>query len=68
MRLTQANLNELLQICSDLTGEKFIDREFNGFHHIMFRQGEMIIAGTLRECYDYMQAFKFGLRFKEIYN
>lgn len=67
MRLTQKDLQTKLDILNNLTGIEFKDVQFNGFHHIMFKDGEMLFAGSLREVYDMTHAFMQGLTFRERY-
>ena len=41
-----------------------VDRIYNGFHHICIEEtNDLLIAGTMRECYDAMYYMTQGIKF-----
>lgn len=61
-RLKQSDLQVLVSRLRRQTNKDYTMGNWNGYWHIYNRSdGEMIITGTLRECYDFMQAYLAGI-------
>lgn len=61
-RLKKSDLEVLVARLSRQTNKDYALSSWDGYWHIYNRtDGEMIISGTTRECYDYMQAYLAGI-------
>ena len=65
MRLKQVDLKSIVQELSIYTNTEFKCGNWNGYWHVYeAKTGEMIITGSLRECYNYVQAFLRGVKYE----
>lgn len=61
-RLKQSDLQVLVSRLRRYTNKDYTMGNWNGYWHIYIRHdGEMLISGTTRECYDFMQAYLAGI-------
>ena len=64
MRLKQVDLKSIVQNMTIYTGVEFRCGNWNGYWHVYeAKTGEMLITGSLRECYNYVQAFIRGINY-----
>lgn len=63
MRLSKNDLKEVVKNINNLIGKDYVVGHWNGYYHVYTHSnGEGLISGTLRECYNYCIAFKHGIR------
>lgn len=63
-RLNKSDLEVLVARLRRQTNKDYTLGNWNGYWHIYNRtDGEMIISGSTRECYDHMQAYLAGIQY-----
>lgn len=68
-RLKREDLERELVELVACTREAYVYGYWNGYYHVYIKtNGEMLITGTLRECYDYVKAFIYGIRYAKLHN
>lgn len=61
-RLSKSDLQILVSALRYHTNKDYTVGRWNGYWHIYDKgNGEMLVAGTARECYNYMQAYLAGI-------
>lgn len=61
-RLNKSDLQILVSALRYHTNKDYTLGRWNGYWHIYDKvNGELLIAGTARECYNYMQAYLAGI-------
>lgn len=68
-RLKREDLERELVELGEYTREPYVYGYWNDYYHVYIKtNGEMLITGTLRECYDYVKAFIQGIRYAKWHN
>ena len=63
MRLRMQDLKDEVSIINIFLMKDYVVGNWNGFYHVYTEsEGEMLIVGTLRQCYDYCVAYKKGIK------
>ena len=63
MRLSKHDLEIIVMRINHLIGKDYVVDKLNGYYHVYsFSEAENLIAGSLRECYNYCIAFIAGIR------
>ena len=63
-RLKREDLQRKLVDLGFLTSKPFVYGYWNGYYHIYDKSnGENLITGSIRECYDYVTAFIQGMEY-----
>ena len=68
-RLKREDLErELVELC-EYTKAPYVYGYWNGYYHVYIKtNGEMLVTGSLRECYVYVKAFIYGIRYAKWHN
>lgn len=63
-RLKREDLERKIVVLGELTRKPFAYGYWNGYCHVYNKSnGENLITGSIRECYDYVTAFIHGMDF-----
>lgn len=68
MRLTQKDLEERVKFLLGLTDAELKVCKLNGIYHVYAEEkkcggADLLMSGSLRQCYDYIVAFLHSVRF-----
>lgn len=63
-RLNRSDLERKLVTLGTLTNKPYVVSMWNGYYHVYVKtNGEHLISGSLRGCYDYVTAFLHGINY-----
>jgi hypothetical protein len=63
-RLKREDLQRKLDVLCVYTRKTYVYGIWNGFYHVYVKSnGEMLVTGSLRECYDYVTTFIKGMEY-----